>query len=120
MQNTFYFGYMAMVCLGFFLMLGYVGFRASLMFVRRIYRVSACGAARACMEGPGGPTGARDIHTDLPMCLMRAVPALPLGRKTGSQPTGATAVVLMGCMQVSSADRPRPPVLDCLQAIKCE
>ena len=40
MQNTFYFGYMAVVCLGFFLMLGYVGFRASLMFVRRIYRVS--------------------------------------------------------------------------------
>ncbi|GAB4814909.1 hypothetical protein N2152v2_001955 [Parachlorella kessleri] len=42
MQNTFYFGYMAVVCLGFFLMLGYVGFRASLMFVRRIYRAIKC------------------------------------------------------------------------------
>ena len=34
----FYFLYMACVCFGFFLMLGTVGFRASLFFVRHIYR----------------------------------------------------------------------------------
>jgi hypothetical protein len=34
------------VCFGFFLMLGTVGWRASLMFVRRIYQVS-------CMWQPG-------------------------------------------------------------------
>ncbi len=51
MQNTFYFGYMAVVCLGFFLMLGYVGFRASLMFVRRIYRVSGLLAAFSVLGG---------------------------------------------------------------------
>jgi hypothetical protein len=37
-QTSFFFGYMAMVCFGFFLMLGTVGWRASLMFVRHIYR----------------------------------------------------------------------------------
>eukprot|EP00887_Chlorella_sp_A99_P003316 scaffold26.g3316.t1 len=39
MQATFYFGYNLIVCLAFFLMLGYVGWRASLTFVRRIYSV---------------------------------------------------------------------------------
>lgn len=39
MQATFYFGYNAIVCLAFFLMLGYVGWRASLAFVRKIYAV---------------------------------------------------------------------------------
>jgi MFS family permease len=38
MQTAFYFGYNAMVCLAFFLMLGYVGWRSSLAFVRRIMR----------------------------------------------------------------------------------
>ncbi|KAL5995469.1 Cellular adhesion and filamentous growth protein [Asimina triloba] len=33
MQTSFFFGYMACVCYGFFLMLGAVGFRASLLFV---------------------------------------------------------------------------------------
>lgn len=42
MQATFYFGYNAMVCLAFFLILGYVGWRASLAFVRRIYRAIKC------------------------------------------------------------------------------
>jgi hypothetical protein len=31
-----------MVCFALFLMLGYVGWRASLMFVRRIYRAIKC------------------------------------------------------------------------------
>ena len=32
-------GYMACICYGFFIMLGTVGWRASLMFVRHIYKV---------------------------------------------------------------------------------
>jgi hypothetical protein len=39
MQVSFYFGYMGIVCYGFFLLLGYVGWRASLAFIRRIYSV---------------------------------------------------------------------------------
>ncbi|KAM0945688.1 putative nonaspanin (TM9SF) [Dioscorea sansibarensis] len=42
MQTSFFFGYMACVCYGFFLMLGTVGFRASLLFVRHIYRSIKC------------------------------------------------------------------------------
>ena len=33
-------GYMACICYGFFIMLGTVGWRASLMFVRHIYKVT--------------------------------------------------------------------------------
>ncbi|KAK9803242.1 hypothetical protein WJX73_008999 [Symbiochloris irregularis] len=42
MQTSFYFLYMACVSFGFFLMLGTVGFRASLFFVRHIYRAIKC------------------------------------------------------------------------------
>ncbi|CAI8586084.1 unnamed protein product [Vicia faba] len=42
MQTSFFFGYMACICYGFFLMLGTVGFRASLIFVRHIYRSIKC------------------------------------------------------------------------------
>ncbi|KAG1664039.1 hypothetical protein FOA52_010458 [Chlamydomonas sp. UWO 241] len=42
MQTTFFFGYMLMVCFGFFLMLGTIGWRASLLFVRHIYRSIKC------------------------------------------------------------------------------
>ncbi|XP_068634074.1 transmembrane 9 superfamily member 3-like [Aristolochia californica] len=42
MQTSFFFGYMACICYGFFLMLGIVGFRASLLFVRHIYRSIKC------------------------------------------------------------------------------
>lgn len=42
MQTTFFFGYMGMACYGLFIMLGTIGFRASLMFVRRIYRAIKC------------------------------------------------------------------------------
>ncbi|KAM3712740.1 hypothetical protein ACJW31_01G203000 [Castanea mollissima] len=42
MQTSFFFGYMACICYGFFLMLGVVGFRASLFFVRHIYRSIKC------------------------------------------------------------------------------
>ncbi|GAA0157288.1 transporter [Lithospermum erythrorhizon] len=42
MQTSFFFGYMACICYGFFLMLGMVGFRASLFFVRHIYRSIKC------------------------------------------------------------------------------
>ena len=37
MQTSFFFGYMGVVCYAFFLMLGSIGFRASLYFVRYIY-----------------------------------------------------------------------------------
>jgi len=42
MQTSFFFGYMSCICYGFFLMLGMVGFRASLLFVRHIYRSIKC------------------------------------------------------------------------------
>jgi len=42
MQTSFFFGYMGMVCYGFFLMLGTVGYRASLVFVRHIYKAIKC------------------------------------------------------------------------------
>ena len=37
-QATYYFGYMFLACLGAFFMLGAVGFLASFVFVRRIYK----------------------------------------------------------------------------------
>ncbi|GMI85518.1 hypothetical protein like AT5G37310 [Hibiscus trionum] len=42
MQTSFFFGYMACICYGFFLMLGAIGFRASLLFVRHIYHSIKC------------------------------------------------------------------------------
>jgi transmembrane 9 superfamily protein 1 len=42
MQSCFFFGYVACVCLGFFIMLGTVGWRASLLFVRHIYKAIKC------------------------------------------------------------------------------
>ncbi|KAE8673143.1 Transmembrane 9 superfamily member 4 [Hibiscus syriacus] len=42
MQTSFFFGYMACICYGFFLMLGAIGFRASLPFVRHIYHSIKC------------------------------------------------------------------------------
>ncbi len=42
MQTCFYFGYMGLACYVFFLMLGMVGFRASLLFVRAIYKAIKC------------------------------------------------------------------------------
>ncbi|WOL02614.1 transmembrane 9 superfamily member 3-like [Canna indica] len=42
MQTSFFFGYMACICYGFFLMLGMVGFRAALLFVRHIYGSIKC------------------------------------------------------------------------------
>eukprot|EP01025_Chloroclados_australasicus_P021661 TRINITY_DN2271_c0_g1_i1.p1 TRINITY_DN2271_c0_g1~~TRINITY_DN2271_c0_g1_i1.p1 ORF type:complete len:602 (-),score=61.60 TRINITY_DN2271_c0_g1_i1:553-2358(-) len=42
MQTTFFFGYMLVVCYGFFIMLGTVGWRASLTFVRSIYKAIKC------------------------------------------------------------------------------
>ncbi|ESW13939.1 hypothetical protein PHAVU_008G239300 [Phaseolus vulgaris] len=42
MQTSFFFGYMACICYGFFLMLGTVGFRAALIFVRHIYHSIKC------------------------------------------------------------------------------
>lgn len=42
MQTAFYFGYNFIVCWALFLMLGFVGWRASLLFVRRIYRAIKC------------------------------------------------------------------------------
>eukprot|EP01025_Chloroclados_australasicus_P064767 TRINITY_DN8694_c0_g1_i1.p1 TRINITY_DN8694_c0_g1~~TRINITY_DN8694_c0_g1_i1.p1 ORF type:complete len:128 (+),score=0.15 TRINITY_DN8694_c0_g1_i1:14-397(+) len=42
MQTSFFFGYMGMACYALFIMLGTVGFNASLMFVRRIYQAIKC------------------------------------------------------------------------------
>ena len=42
LQTSFYFGYMGVVCYAMFLMLGNVGFRASLMFVKQIYKAIKC------------------------------------------------------------------------------
>ncbi|XP_028098207.1 transmembrane 9 superfamily member 2-like [Camellia sinensis] len=42
LQTSFFFGYMACVCYGIFLMLGTIGFRASLLFVRHIYSSIKC------------------------------------------------------------------------------
>nr|XP_043613334.1 transmembrane 9 superfamily member 2-like [Erigeron canadensis] len=42
MQISFFFGYMACVCYGIFLVLGTVGFRASLLFVRYLYAAIKC------------------------------------------------------------------------------
>jgi len=42
MQTSFFFGYMSIICFGFFLLLGTVGWRSSLMFVRHIYRAIKC------------------------------------------------------------------------------
>lgn len=42
MQTSFFFGYMACICYAFFLMLGMVGFRAALLFVRHIYKSIKC------------------------------------------------------------------------------
>ncbi|XP_047321904.1 transmembrane 9 superfamily member 3-like [Impatiens glandulifera] len=42
MQTSYFFGYMACICYGFFLMLGTVGFQAALFFVRHIYRSIKC------------------------------------------------------------------------------
>ena len=42
MQTSFFYGYMALICWGLFLMLGSVGYRGSLLFVRHIYRSIKC------------------------------------------------------------------------------
>ncbi|KAL7588646.1 hypothetical protein Lser_V15G36909 [Lactuca serriola] len=42
LQISFFFGYMACVCFGIFLVLGSVGFRASLLFVRYLYAAIKC------------------------------------------------------------------------------
>ncbi|KAL7588645.1 hypothetical protein Lser_V15G36908 [Lactuca serriola] len=42
MQTSFFFGYMACACLGIFLILGSVGFNASLLFVRYLYAAIKC------------------------------------------------------------------------------
>ena len=42
LQSTYYFGYMAIICYGWFLLLGTVGHKASLFFVRHIYRAIKC------------------------------------------------------------------------------
>lgn len=42
MQTSFFFGYMGMACFAFFLMLGTIGWRSSLLFVRHIYKAIKC------------------------------------------------------------------------------
>lgn len=42
MQSSYFFGYMGIICYGWFLLLGTVGHKASLVFVRHIYRAIKC------------------------------------------------------------------------------
>eukprot|EP01103_Thecamoeba_quadrilineata_P019380 TRINITY_DN7821_c0_g1_i1.p1 TRINITY_DN7821_c0_g1~~TRINITY_DN7821_c0_g1_i1.p1 ORF type:complete len:607 (-),score=70.80 TRINITY_DN7821_c0_g1_i1:75-1829(-) len=42
LQASFYFGYMFVLCYYFFLMLGFVGFYSSLVFIRHIYETLKC------------------------------------------------------------------------------
>lgn len=42
LQGSFYFGYMAIISYAFFIMLGFVGFYSSLIFVKHIYGVVKC------------------------------------------------------------------------------
>ena len=42
MQSAYYFGYMSVICYGWFLALGTVGHKASLTFVRHIYGAIKC------------------------------------------------------------------------------
>lgn len=42
LQGSFYFGYMAIISYAFFIMLGFVGFWSSLIFVKHIYGVVKC------------------------------------------------------------------------------
>lgn len=42
MQTSFFFGYNAVACYAFFMMLGSIGFRASQIFVRHIYKAIKC------------------------------------------------------------------------------
>lgn len=42
LQGSFYFGYMAVICYYFFIMLGTVGVLSSLLFVKRIYKNIKC------------------------------------------------------------------------------
>lgn len=71
LQTSFFFGYNAVVCFAFFLMLGSVGWRASLLFVRSIYKVRL-----GCHVGDrvrGGDGSCRDSTTAaqtacLPLC----------------------------------------------------
>ena len=42
MQSSYYFGYMGIICYGWFLLLGTVGHKASLLFVRHIYKAVKC------------------------------------------------------------------------------
>eukprot|EP00003_Mantamonas_plastica_P025064 TRINITY_DN4827_c0_g1_i5.p1 TRINITY_DN4827_c0_g1~~TRINITY_DN4827_c0_g1_i5.p1 ORF type:complete len:522 (+),score=117.36 TRINITY_DN4827_c0_g1_i5:3-1568(+) len=39
LQSSFYFGYMLMICYGFFIMLGTIGWFSSLVFIKRIFSV---------------------------------------------------------------------------------
>lgn len=71
MQGSFFFGYMAIVCFGFFLMLGTVGWRASLMFVRHIYKVTP---GLTVLETPCLSTA--DQHTVMRMSKKRSSPLL--------------------------------------------
>lgn len=59
LQTAFYFGYMSVVCYAFLLMLGTVGFRASLTFVRQ---ATGCCLAVLLECPPSWPVAS---HTDV-------------------------------------------------------
>jgi len=50
MQTSFFFCYNGLMCYAFFLMLGTVGYRASLLFVRHIYRAIKARVCCGCVQ----------------------------------------------------------------------
>ena len=76
MQCSFFFGYMLTVCFALFLVLGTVGWGASLLFVRYIYRAALSEAAQQ-----GATIRALDashLLRSLPFCLAAGHPCYAL------------------------------------------
>jgi hypothetical protein len=85
MQTSFFFGYMGMVCYGFFLMLGTVGYRASLVFVRHIYKV--CVGPSALLPHLNGSLGGW-VHR-LSCCRRWRPTDVSLRRRVRNRPSSA-------------------------------
>lgn len=89
LQTAFFFGYNLMVCFGFFLMLGSIGFASSLLFVRTIFRCGVSWAQRVRRHGCVWEEGAegRGAWRPPPFDLGSKLPGLfPLGSRACSWP----------------------------------
>ena len=62
MQSAFFFLYNGTVCLAFFLMLGTVGWRSSLSFVRHIYRYRHPPCTETRQASPGASLDVQDSY----------------------------------------------------------